>query len=63
MQSDVDFEGYGLLTTVVKRRMSKQEELLRWYCQLDNISVNQIIFEDHSAKTFTRRRIFLSTIG
>src|ERR1700759_4970091 len=31
-----------------------QEELLRRYCQLNNISVRQAIFEDHSAKTFNR---------
>lgn len=31
-----------------------QEELLRRYCQLNNISVRQVIFEDHSAKTFNR---------
>ena len=26
----------NLFTTVTKRRMLEQEELLRWYCQLDN---------------------------
>src|SRR5580704_1379984 len=31
-----------------------QEELLRRYCHLNNISVRQVIFEDHSAKTFNR---------
>jgi hypothetical protein len=31
-----------------------QEELLRRYCGLNNISVRQVIFEDHSAKTFNR---------
>src|ERR1700742_4725186 len=31
-----------------------QEELLRRYCNINNISVRQVIFEDHSAKTFNR---------
>ncbi len=31
-----------------------QEERLRRYCSLNNISVGQIIYEDHSAKSFNR---------
>src|SRR5450631_851212 len=31
-----------------------QEELLRRYCNINNVSVRQVIFEDHSAKTFNR---------
>lgn len=31
-----------------------QEERLKLYCQQNDISVNQVIREDHSAKTFER---------
>ena len=31
-----------------------QEELLRKYCSINNLSVRYEIFEDHSAKTFNR---------
>jgi site-specific DNA recombinase len=31
-----------------------QEEVLRRYCQINNISIRKTIFEDHSAKTFVR---------
>ena len=31
-----------------------QEERLRKYCELKNITIRKIIFEDHSAKTFNR---------
>lgn len=31
-----------------------QEERLRRYCQSNNISVGDVIYEDHSAKTFNR---------
>jgi DNA invertase Pin-like site-specific DNA recombinase len=31
-----------------------QEEMLRKYCGLNGILVRQVIFEDHSAKTFNR---------
>ncbi|MBT1712392.1 recombinase family protein [Fulvivirgaceae bacterium PWU5] len=31
-----------------------QEELLRKYCDLQNISIRHVVFEDHSAKTFER---------
>jgi site-specific DNA recombinase len=31
-----------------------QEELLRKYCDINNISVRKVMFEDHSAKTFVR---------
>lgn len=31
-----------------------QDETLQWYCQLQGITVGQIIYEDHSAKTFNR---------
>ena len=31
-----------------------QEEVLRRYCEINNISIRKTIFEDHSAKTFTR---------
>ncbi|WP_462237429.1 recombinase family protein [Ferruginibacter sp.] len=31
-----------------------QEELLRKYCSINNLSVRYVIFEDHSAKTFNR---------
>jgi site-specific DNA recombinase len=31
-----------------------QEEVLRRYCQLNNITIRKTIFEDHSAKTFQR---------
>src|SRR3977135_3337545 len=31
-----------------------QEEMLRKYCGIHNIQVRQVIFEDHSAKTFKR---------
>ncbi len=31
-----------------------QEELLRKYCGINNISIRNVIFEDHSAKTFLR---------
>lgn len=31
-----------------------QEEVLRRYCEINNISIRKTIFEDHSAKTFIR---------
>ena len=31
-----------------------QEEVLRRYCEINNIGIRKIIFEDHSAKTFVR---------
>src|SRR5579871_6697139 len=31
-----------------------QEEMLRKYCEINHIGVNKVIFEDHSAKTFSR---------
>ncbi len=31
-----------------------QEELLRKYCDINNITVRRVMFEDHSAKTFAR---------
>src|ERR1022692_23148 len=31
-----------------------QEEMLRKYCGINNISIRKVIFEDHSAKTFDR---------
>jgi site-specific DNA recombinase len=31
-----------------------QEEVLKKYCQINNIAVRDIIYEDHSAKTFAR---------
>lgn len=31
-----------------------QEEVLRRYCDINNISIRKTIFEDHSAKTFVR---------
>ena len=31
-----------------------QEEMLRRYCELNNIGIRKTIFEDHSAKTFNR---------
>ena len=31
-----------------------QEEVLRKYCQINSIEVRDVIFEDHSAKTFNR---------
>jgi len=31
-----------------------QEEMLRKYCDIKNIQVRQVIYEDHSAKTFNR---------
>lgn len=31
-----------------------QEELLRRYCDINKISIRNVIFEDHSAKTFVR---------
>jgi site-specific DNA recombinase len=31
-----------------------QEEILRKYCGINNISVRNVIYEDHSAKTFNR---------
>ncbi len=31
-----------------------QEEVLRKYCSINNITVRQVIFEDHSAKSFNR---------
>ena len=31
-----------------------QEEVLRRYCEINNISIRKTIFEDHSAKTFVR---------
>src|SRR4051812_2236768 len=31
-----------------------QEERLRRYCQIQNIEVRKVIYEDHSAKTFNR---------
>ena len=31
-----------------------QEEVLRKYCQINNIAIRDVIYEDHSAKTFVR---------
>jgi site-specific DNA recombinase len=31
-----------------------QEEILRKYCEINQISIRRVIFEDHSAKTFNR---------
>src|SRR5450432_3711314 len=31
-----------------------QEEILRKYCEINEISIRRVIFEDHSAKTFSR---------
>lgn len=31
-----------------------QEEILRKYCEINQISIRRVIFEDHSAKTFIR---------
>lgn len=31
-----------------------QDEMLRRYCELNNISIKAVFFEDHSAKTFNR---------
>jgi site-specific DNA recombinase len=31
-----------------------QEETLKRYCSINSISINEVIFEDHSAKTFER---------
>ncbi|ULT38443.1 recombinase family protein [Niabella defluvii] len=31
-----------------------QEERLRRYCNINNIQIRKVIFEDHSAKTFKR---------
>ena len=31
-----------------------QEELLRKYCDINNIAIRRVMFEDHSAKTFAR---------
>jgi site-specific DNA recombinase len=31
-----------------------QEEVLRRYCEIKSIVVNQVYYEDHSAKTFSR---------
>src|SRR5574338_1403003 len=31
-----------------------QEERLRRYCNINNLQIRQVIFEDHSAKTFNR---------
>jgi len=31
-----------------------QEEVLRRYCEINNITIRKTIFEDHSAKTFIR---------
>ncbi|WP_449397682.1 recombinase family protein [Chryseobacterium wanjuense] len=31
-----------------------QDERLRKYCMNNNISINKIIYEDHSAKSFER---------
>ncbi len=31
-----------------------QEEMLRKYCTLNNVSIRKVIFEDHSAKSFER---------
>lgn len=31
-----------------------QEELLRRYCQINSIEISEVIFEDHSAKSFNR---------
>ncbi len=33
-----------------------QEETLRKYCQINNLEVGKVIYEDHSAKTFNRPR-------
>ncbi len=31
-----------------------QEELLRKYCGINDIQIRDVIYEDHSAKTFNR---------
>lgn len=31
-----------------------QEEVLRKYCEINNITVRKVVFEDHSAKSFNR---------
>ena len=31
-----------------------QEEMLRKYCDINNITIRKVMFEDHSAKTFIR---------
>lgn len=31
-----------------------QEEVLRKYCQINDITIRDVIYEDHSAKTFIR---------
>ena len=31
-----------------------QDEMLRKYCDLNNITIRKVIYEDHSAKTFNR---------
>lgn len=31
-----------------------QEELLRKYCDINKIAIRNVMFEDHSAKTFNR---------
>lgn len=31
-----------------------QDETLRRFCEINNISIRKVIFEDHSAKTFNR---------
>ena len=31
-----------------------QDEVLRKYCQINDIAIRDVIYEDHSAKTFNR---------
>ncbi|MBS1530561.1 MAG: recombinase family protein, partial [Bacteroidetes bacterium] len=45
VSSDEQAKGYSLRS---------QEELLRKYCDINHIQIRQVIFEDHSAKTFNR---------
>ncbi|WP_338841908.1 recombinase family protein [Flavobacterium ginsenosidimutans] len=41
-----------------------QEEMLRKYCEINSIAVRDVIYEDHSAKTFNRPKwkLYLATI-
>jgi site-specific DNA recombinase len=45
VSSDEQARGYSLRS---------QEELLRRYCEINNISVRDVVIEDHSAKSFNR---------
>lgn len=31
-----------------------QEEMLRRYCEFNQVTINRVVYEDHSAKTFNR---------